>query len=197
MVPPPLQVYLRFTVFLAVHGTSQIFSKVVPVAPEPPQITVTAPARLALGAKSRGSVKFRNPLPVKMEKVVLTVEGDGLLEGEVVSPCSACCCDCCPPPPPPPPLSLSLSAEDVENVVGTIEAGAEFTFSFDLYGLLPGQHQLVAGLDSDKVEMVSGEAEVEVVEGLEETDAPPVPEEVQVVSVDLSLDVNRRVRGEG
>ena len=102
-------------------------------------------------------------------------------------------------PSPPLSLALSLSAEDIENVVGTIEAGAEFSFSFDLYGLLPGQHQLVAGLDSDKVEMVSGEAEVEVVEGLEETDAPIPPEEVQVVSVDLSLDVNRRVRvaGEG
>lgn len=78
-------------------------------------------------------------------------------------------------------------------MVGTIEAGAEFSFSFDLHGLLPGQQQLVAGLDSDKVEMVSGEAEVLVVEGVEETDSPLQPEEVEVLSVDLNLATNRRV----
>ena len=78
-------------------------------------------------------------------------------------------------------------------MVGTIEVGAEFSFSFDVAGLLPGPQQLVAGLDSDQVEMVSGEAEVEVVEGVVGTDAPAPPYEVQVVSVDHNLATNRRV----
>ena len=86
----------------------------------------------------------------------------------------------------------SFLADDIENVVGTIEAGAEFSFSFDIHGLLPGEQQLVAGLDSDQVEMVSGEAEVLVVEGVEETDSPWQPE-VEVLSVDLNLATNRRV----
>lgn len=77
--------------------------------------------------------------------------------------------------------------------MGTIEAGAEFSFSFDLHGLLAGRQVLVAGLDSDKVEMVSGEAEVLVVEGLEETDSPAPPDEVRVVSVERNLATNRRV----
>lgn len=87
-----------------------------------------------------------------------------------------------------------LPTEDIENVVGTIEAGAEFSFSFDVHGLLPGPQELVAGLDSNQVELVSGEAEVLVVEGVEETDAPLPPEEVQVLSVDSNLATNRRVR---
>lgn len=78
-------------------------------------------------------------------------------------------------------------------MVGTIEAGAEFSFSFDVLGLLSGPQQLVAGLDSDQVEMVSGEAEVQVVEGLEETDSPAPTYEVQVTSVDRNLATNRRV----
>lgn len=103
------------------------------------------------------------------------------------------------PPPHPPDLPAAYSevlpsflADDIENVVGTIEAGAEFSFSFDIHGLLPGEQQLVAGLDSDQVEMVSGEAEVLVVEGVEETDSPWQPE-VEVLSVDLNLATNRRV----
>ena len=43
-----------------------------------PQLEVIAPAKLTLGTTSKGTVKFKKPLPVKMEKVVLTVEGDGL-----------------------------------------------------------------------------------------------------------------------
>ena len=85
-----LQVYLKFTVFLAVHGTSQVFSKVVSIAPEPPELEVMAPTRLALGAKSRGTVKFKNPLPVKMKKIVLSVECEGLLNGELMSCCTGC-----------------------------------------------------------------------------------------------------------
>ena len=77
-----VQVYLRFTVFLAVQGSSQVFSEVVPVAPDPPELKITAPEKMVLGGKSRAIIQFKNPLPVKMEKIVLTVEGDGLLSGE-------------------------------------------------------------------------------------------------------------------
>ena len=76
--------------------------------------------------------------------------------------------------------------------MGTIEAGAVFTHSFDIRGLLLGSHQLVAGLDSDQVEMVSGEAEITVDEG-EEEEPPVQPEEVEVVSVDRNLTTNHRV----
>ena len=67
-----------------------MFSKVVSVAPEPPKLAVIAPTRLAVGAKSRGTVKFKNPLPVKMENVVVTVECDGLLRGELHGGCFTC-----------------------------------------------------------------------------------------------------------
>ena len=88
---------------------------------------------------------------------------------------------------------VPLVSEDIEEVVGTIEAGAEFSFSFDLHGLLVGVQQLVGGLGSDQVELVSGEAEITVEEGLEEMAVPPQPEEVEVVSVDRNLSINRRV----
>lgn len=68
--------------FLAVHGTGQVFSKEVSIAPDPPELQVIAPTRIPLGGKSKGTVKFKNPLPVKMDNVVLSVEGDGLLAGE-------------------------------------------------------------------------------------------------------------------
>lgn len=77
---------MRFTIYLAVHGTAQVFSEVVSIAPEPPNLEIIAPKRLVMGTKSRGTVKFKNPLPVKMENVVLTVEGDGLLRGGSPSP---------------------------------------------------------------------------------------------------------------
>ena len=56
-----------------------------------------------------------------------------------------------------------------------------------------GVQQLVGGLGSDQVELVSGEAEITVEEGLEEMAVPPQPEEVEVVSVDRNLSINRRV----
>ena len=86
------------------------------------------------------------------------------------------------------------TAEDIEHVVGTIDPGAMFSFTFDLLGLVAGTQQLVAGLDSEQVELVGGEREVVVYEGEEETETPPTPpEEVSVVSVDTNLDTNRRV----
>lgn len=72
--------------YIAVHGTGQVFSKEVSIAPEPPKLEVIAPDKLTMGTTSRGTVKFKNPLPVKMENVVLTVEGEGLLRGENNSP---------------------------------------------------------------------------------------------------------------
>lgn len=72
--------------YLAVHEAGQVFSKEVSIAPEPPTLEVIAPAKLTMGTTSKATVKFKNPLPVKMEKVVLTVEGDGLLRGENTLP---------------------------------------------------------------------------------------------------------------
>ena len=45
-------------------------------------------------------------------------------------------------------------------VLGTIEGGAELSYPFSVRGLSTGTHQLVAGLDSKQVELVSGETEV-------------------------------------
>ena len=69
--------------FLAVHGTGQIFSEVVSIAPEPPEINIIAPTKIALGAIAKATIQFKNPLPVKMENIVLTIESDGLLNGEI------------------------------------------------------------------------------------------------------------------
>ena len=76
-----LKVYLRFTIYLAVIGTSQIFSKEVPIAPEPPKLEINVPARMNLGEKAQGVIKFKNPLPVKIEDAILIIESDGLLHG--------------------------------------------------------------------------------------------------------------------
>ena len=78
---PSLQVYLRFNVTLAVHGTSQIFSETVLVAPEPPELQIEAPQQLQIGHEENVLVRFKNPLPVKMEGVTINVESDELLHG--------------------------------------------------------------------------------------------------------------------
>ena len=41
-----LQVYILFTVVLAVHGTSQMYSEEVNVAPSPPELEVIAPRQV-------------------------------------------------------------------------------------------------------------------------------------------------------
>ena len=74
--------YLKFTIYLAVLGTSQVFAETKSVAPELPDLKVMAPSRLPLGVKAQATVVFRNPLTVKMENIVLGIEGDGLLTGE-------------------------------------------------------------------------------------------------------------------
>ena len=71
--------------FLAVHGTGQVFSEVVPIAPEPPELKIIAPSTIPLGVVSKATIQFKNPLPVKMDNIILTVESDGLLNGEMTS----------------------------------------------------------------------------------------------------------------
>ena len=78
--------YLKFTIYLAVIGTSQVFAETRSIAPDLPPLKILAPSRLALGVQSQATVVFKNPLSVKMENIVLTVEGDGLLTGELVGP---------------------------------------------------------------------------------------------------------------
>ncbi len=80
-VPTNLQVYLRFTVTLAVVGTSQVFSETVQVAPTPPELQIEAPKQLAIGHEASVMVRFKNPLPVDMKDVSITVESDELLHG--------------------------------------------------------------------------------------------------------------------
>jgi transglutaminase 1 len=160
---PGDKVYLKFTIYLAVIGTSQVFAETRSIAPDLPPLKILAPSRLALGAVSQATVVFKNPLSVKMENIVLTVEGDGLL------------------------------TEDIENVVGTIDAGATFSHTFDIVGMELGKQELVAGLDSSQVELVAGVTEVVVDEGVEETDPPTLPEAVKVTSVERNISVNKRV----
>ena len=50
--------------------------------------------------------------------------------------------------------------EDVVHNIGTIGPNAEVTYTFNIVGLKLGKHELVVGLDSDKVEMVTGEKQV-------------------------------------
>ena len=41
-----MQVYLKFTVGLAVTGTSQMFSETVSIAPNPPKLTIEGPGKI-------------------------------------------------------------------------------------------------------------------------------------------------------
>ncbi len=52
--------------------------------------------------------------------------------------------------------------EDITDTVGTIGPNAEVSYGFKIVGLKLGKSQLVVGLNSDKVELVSGETEVRV-----------------------------------
>ena len=84
--PPPLahKVYLRFNVLLAVTGTSQVFSEEVNVAPDPPELHIESPKRIVIGTEATVTVKFKNPLPVKMDDVTINVESDELLHGRLL-----------------------------------------------------------------------------------------------------------------
>ena len=53
--------------------------------------------------------------------------------------------------------------DDIVHNVGTIGPNAEFTYTFDIVGLKLGKTELVVGLGSDQVELVTGEKEVGVI----------------------------------
>ena len=55
---------------------------------------------------------------------------------------------------------IHTHTEDVVHNIGSIGPNAEVTYTFNIIGLKLGKHQLVVGLDSDKVEMVTGEKQV-------------------------------------
>ena len=59
-----------------------MYSEEVNVAPSPPELEVIAPRQVGLGDEVLATVKFTNPLPVKMEDVTLNIESDELLHGE-------------------------------------------------------------------------------------------------------------------
>ena len=50
--------------------------------------------------------------------------------------------------------------EDIVHNIGTIGPNAEFTYTFDIVGLKLGKHELVVGLGSNQVELITGEKEV-------------------------------------
>ena len=51
-------------------------------------------------------------------------------------------------------------SEDIAVNIGTIAGGAEFTYTFKVVALKIGVQELVVGLESNKVELVSAEAQV-------------------------------------
>ncbi len=51
------------------------------MAPSPPELQIEAPQQLAVGHEATVLVKFKNPLPVEMKEVTITVESDELLHG--------------------------------------------------------------------------------------------------------------------
>ena len=55
---------------------------------------------------------------------------------------------------------LCLFAEDIIQNIGSIGPEAEFTYSFTVTGLKLRSHDLVVGMESDKVELVTGQKEV-------------------------------------
>ena len=57
-------------------------------------------------------------------------------------------------------LSFARSSEDLVINVGTISGGAQISYSFEVVAIKLGMQELVVGLESDKVELVSAEAEV-------------------------------------
>lgn len=57
-------------------------------------------------------------------------------------------------------LLMICPTEDIIVSVGTVEAGAEFSYGFKITGQKLGNFTLVAGLGSDKAEMTTGEKEV-------------------------------------
>ena len=57
-------------------------------------------------------------------------------------------------------MMVLIFAEDIIQNIGSIGPEAEFTYSFTVTGLKLGSHDLVVGMESDKVELVTGQKEV-------------------------------------
>ena len=49
-----------------------------------------------------------------------------------------------------------MTDDDLIQTIGSIGPNAELSYSFDIAGLKLGTHTLVVGLESDKVELVTG-----------------------------------------
>jgi len=62
-----------------------MFSEEVNVAPFPPELEIIAPKQVGPGDEVLATVKFTNPLPVKMEDVTLNIESDELLHGNSIN----------------------------------------------------------------------------------------------------------------
>ena len=55
---------------------------------------------------------------------------------------------------------MILPVDDIVKNIGSIGPNAEFTYSFSVVGLKLGSHDLVVGMESDKVELVTGNKQV-------------------------------------
>ena len=60
-------------------------------------------------------------------------------------------------------MYILLSVDDIVKNIGSIGPNAEFTYSFTVVGLKLGSHDLVVGMESDKVELVTGSKQVSIV----------------------------------
>ena len=57
-------------------------------------------------------------------------------------------------------LHACTHTDDIIHTVGTVGPNAELSYPFKVVGLKLGRHNLVVGLGSDKVVLVTGEKEV-------------------------------------
>lgn len=57
-------------------------------------------------------------------------------------------------------ILLPPSTDDIVQNIGSVGPNSEFSYSFTVVGLKIGTHNLVVGMESDKVELVTGEKEV-------------------------------------
>eukprot|EP01120_Amphizonella_sp_Union-15-10_P008073 TRINITY_DN2829_c0_g1_i1.p1 TRINITY_DN2829_c0_g1~~TRINITY_DN2829_c0_g1_i1.p1 ORF type:complete len:841 (+),score=212.43 TRINITY_DN2829_c0_g1_i1:2-2524(+) len=71
-------------VFVYLKELDQTSLVSVPFDLADPLITIQAPTSVTLKEKSSGVVKFKNPLPIPLTSVILTVEGQGLVSRDTV-----------------------------------------------------------------------------------------------------------------
>ena len=55
---------------------------------------------------------------------------------------------------------ITIFVGDIVKNIGSIGSNAEFTYSFTVVGMKLGSHSLVVGMESDKVELVTGKQQV-------------------------------------